>query len=172
MKLPKFLQLPDTFEPDDRRRRQILNIILSLFIAGGLFSIIATFSYGDPFMAVIHDPEASLILISSLSVVVVFLVLFAINRWERTGSLAGWLFVLSLIAIISISDTPNELVERGLIVWTLPILAGGIVLPPLAVFIVATLVSITNLYISVIVLNISTNPYAFATYFVLAALTW
>ncbi len=172
MKLPKFLQLPDTFEPDDRRRRQILNIILSLFIAGGFFSIIATFSYGDPFMEVIHDPEASLILISSLSVVVVFLVLFAINRWERTGSLAGWLLVLSLIAIISISDTPNELVERGLIVWTLPILAGGIVLPPLAVFIVATLVSITNLYISVIVLNISTNPYAVATYFVLAALTW
>ncbi len=172
MKLPKFLQLPDTFEPDDRRRRQILNIILSLFIAGGFFSIIATFSYGDPFMEVIHDPEASLILISSLSVVVVFLVLFAINRWERTGSLAGWLLVLSLIAIISISDTPNELVERGLIVWTLPILAGGIVLPPLAVFIVATLVSITNLYISVIVLNISTNPYAIATYFVLAALTW
>lgn len=172
MKLPKFLQLPDTFEPDDRRRRQILNIILSLFITGGLFSIIATFSYGDPFMEVIHDPEASLILISSLSVVVVFLVLFAINRWERAGTLAGWLFVFSLIAIISISDTPNELVERGLIVWTLPILAGGIVLPPLAVFIVASIVSITNLYISVMLLHISTNPYAIATYFVLAALTW
>ena len=48
MKLPKLLQLPDTFDPDDRRRRQILNIILALFIAGGLISIIATFSYGDP----------------------------------------------------------------------------------------------------------------------------
>ena len=42
MRLPKLLGLPDTFDPDDRRRRQILNIILALFIAGGLISIIAT----------------------------------------------------------------------------------------------------------------------------------
>ena len=61
---------------------------------------------------------------------------------------------------------------RGLILWTLPILAGGIVLPPLAVFIVAFFVSATNIYISIFVLHESTNPYAIAIYFVLAALTW
>jgi len=172
MKLPKLLQLPDTFDPDDRRRRQILNLILALFIAGGLVSIIATFSYGDSFQEIIRDPEAVLILLSSVSVVVVFVLLFFLNRWERTGTLAGWLFVVALIAITAISDVPSELVERGLILWTLPVLAGGIVLPPRAVFIVASLVSITNLYISVIVLHVSTNPYALAIYFVLASLTW
>jgi signal transduction histidine kinase len=172
MKLSKLLQLPDTFDPDDRRRRQILNIILTLFIAGGLVSILATFGYGDAFIEIIHDQEGVLILLSSVSVVVVFSLLFLLNRWERAGTLAGWLFVLSLISITSISDIPSELVGRGLILWTLPILAGGIVLPPMAVFIVALLVSITNLYISVIILHVSTNPYAIATYFVLAALTW
>ena len=172
MKLSKLLGLPDTFDPDDRRRRQILNIILALFIAGGLVSIIATFSYGDSFNEIIHEQDGVLILLSSLAVVVIFTLLFLLNRWERAGTLAGWLFVLTLIAIISISDVPNQLLERGLIFWTLPILAGGIVLPPLAVFIIASLVSATNIYIAVLVLHISTNPYALAMYFVLAALTW
>ncbi len=172
MKLPKLLGLPDTFDPDDRRRRQILNIILALFIAGGLISIIATFSYGDSFMEIIHDRDGALILLSSVAVVVIFTLLFLLNRLERAGTLAGWLFVLSLIAIISISDVPSELLERGLILWTLPILAGGIVLPPLAVFIVASIVSITNMYIAVMLLHISSNPYALAIYLVLAALTW
>ena len=172
MKFPKLLELPDTFDPDDRRRRQILNIILALFIAGGLVSIIATFSYGDSFNEIIQDQDGVLILLSSVAVVVIFTFLFLLNRWERAGSLAGWLFVLSLIAIISISDVPSQLLARGLILWTLPILAGGIVLPPFAVFIVASLVSATNLYISVMLLHISTNPYAIAIYFVLAALTW
>jgi hypothetical protein len=122
MKLPKLLQLPDTLDPDDRRRRQILNIILTVFIAGGFVSIIATFSYGDPFLEVIHDADAMNSLVSSLSVVIAFLLLFFLNRWERTGALAGWLFVFSLIGITSISDIPSELVVgRGLILWTLPI---------------------------------------------------
>ena len=173
MRLPKLLGLPDTFDPDDRRRRQILNLILALFIAGGLVSIIATLGYYDSFMEILQDTEGSLILLSSVAVVVVFSLLFLLNRWQRAGALAGWLFVLSLIVITYISDVPHELVMgRGLIVWTLPILAGGIVLPPLAVFIVASLVSATNLYISAIVLQVSANPYAFAIYFVLAALTW
>lgn len=172
MRIPKILQIPDTFDPDDRRRRQILSIILSFFIAGSLFSIITTFSYGDPVLDVIRDPEASLILLSSTSVVFAFGLLFVLNRYQRAGSLAGWLFTISLIAIISLSDTPSELVGRGLIIWTLPILAGGIVLPPLAVFVVTLIVSITNSYISIIVLDLSLNPYAIAIFFVIAALTW
>ena len=101
MNLPSFLQIPNTFDPDDRRRRQILSVILLFFLAGGFFSIIATFSYGDPFLEVIRDPDARLILLSSISVVIAFGLLFALNRYYRTGSLAGWLFVLCLIAIIS-----------------------------------------------------------------------
>ena len=172
MKLPKFVQIPDTFDPDDRRRRQILNIILLFFIVAGMFSVIATFSYGDTLLEIIRDPDGFLVLLSSTSVVIVVALLFALNRWERAGSLAGWLFVLALIAITSISDTPNELVGRGLIFWTLPILAGGIVLPPLAVFVVALIVSIVNSYIAISILHLSLNPYALAIFFVIAALTW
>ena len=172
MILPKILQVPDIFDPDDRRRRQILSIILSFFIAGGLFSIVTTFSYGDPFFDVIRDPDASLILLSSASLVVAFGLLVILNRYHRGRSMAGWLFTLLLIAIISVSDTPSELVGRGLIIWTLPILAGGIVLPPLAVFAVALIVSVTNSYISIIALNLSLNPYSIAIFFVIAALTW
>lgn len=170
--LPKILQIPDTFDPDDRRRRQILSIILLFFIMGGLFSIVTTFSYGDPFVDVIRDPDASLILLSSAALVVAFGLLFILNRYHRIRSMAGWLFTLLLIAIISVSDTPIELVGRGLIIWTLPILAGGIVLPPFSAFVVAGIVSIANTYISVVVLDLSSNPYAVAIFFVIAALTW
>lgn len=172
MRLPKLLELPDTFDLDDRRRRQLLNLILMLFITGGLISIVATFSYGDPLADILHEVDARNSLVSSLMVVIVFSFLFFLNRWERAGTLAGWLFVLSLIAITYISDIPTELVGRGLILWTLPILAGGIVLPPFSAFIVAALVSATNIYISVLSLHEAANPYALAIYFVLAALTW
>jgi signal transduction histidine kinase len=172
MKLPKLMQIPDTFDPDDRRRRQILNIILLFFIGAGLFSIIATFSYGDTLLEIIRDPDGLLVLLSSTSVVIVFVLLFVLNRWERAGSLAGWLFILALIAITFISDTPHELVGRGLIFWTLPILAGGIVLPAGAVFAVATIVSIVNSYISIFILDLSLNPYAIGIFFMIAALTW
>ena len=83
MRLPKFFQIPDTFDPDDRRRRQILNIILLFFIAAGLFSVLVTFSYGDPLMEILRDPDGLLVLLSSTSVVVVFMLLLALNRWER-----------------------------------------------------------------------------------------
>jgi signal transduction histidine kinase len=172
MILPNVLQIADSFDPDDRRRRQILSIILLFFIAGGLFSIVATFSCGDPFLDVIRDPEARLVLLSSVSAVAAFGLLFVLNRYHRAESLAGWLFVLLLIAIISVSDTPGELVGRGMIIWTLPILAGGIVLPPLAVFAATLIVSITNIYISTVVLNQSSNPYVVAIFFAIAALTW
>lgn len=172
MKLLKFMQIPDTFDPDDRRRRQILNIILSFFIGAGLLSVVVTFSYGDSFLEIIRDPDGLLVLSSSTSVVVAFTLLFALNRWERAGSLAGWLFVLALIAITSFSDTPNELVGRGLIFWTLPILAGGIILPPRAVFAVAMIVSIVNSYISIFILDLALNPYAIGIFFMIAALTW
>ena len=172
MRLPKFFQIPDTFDPDDRRRRQILNIILLFFIAAGLFSVLVTFSYGDPLMEILRDPDGLLVLLSSTSVVVVFMLLLALNRWERAGSLAGWLFVISLIAITSVSDTPSELLGRGLIFWTLPILAGGIVLLPRAVFVVALFVSLVNIYISIFILQLSPNLYAIGFYFVIAALTW
>ena len=173
MKLPKLLRLPDTFDADDRRRRQILNIILALFISAGLVSIIATFSYGDSLTEILHDQDGVLILLSSVAVVVIFSLLFFLNRLQRAGTLAGWLFVLSLVAITYISDSHVELVRgRGLILWTLPILAGGIVLPPLSSFVVAFLVSATNINISVHILHEPTNPYALAVYFALAGLTW
>lgn len=172
MKIAKLLQLPDTFDPDDRRRRQILNIILVFFILGGLFSVIATFSYGDTLSEIVSDGEGSLILMSSVSVVVVFAVLFALNRREWAGNLAGWLFVVSLLVIIYISDFPDELVGRGLIFWTLPILAGGFVLPPFATFLVASLVSIIHIYISAILLHMPASPYSIGFFHLLAALTW
>ncbi len=172
MKLSTFMQIPDTFDPDDRRRRQILNIILSFFTAAAVFSMIATFSYGDPFLEVVHDPVASQILLSGLFALFVFPLLFVLNRWKRAGSLAGWLFILTIIVVITISDTPRELSGRGLIVWTLPILAGGIVLPAQAAFAVALLVSLVNSYILIFILHLSPNPYPMAIYFSLATLTW
>ena len=90
MKLPGFLQIPDTFDPDDRRRRQIPNIILSFFIVAGLFSVIATFSYGDTLLKIIRDPDGLLVLLSSTSVVIVFaLPSFSIARSAPAHSRDG-----------------------------------------------------------------------------------
>lgn len=172
MRLMQILKLPDTLDPDDRRRRQILNTILMFFIVAGIFCFLATFAFGDSFLEVVRDPDALLILIASSFLVVTFSLLVMLNRWERAGSLAAWLFIVSLIGIIWASDSPTALISNGLISWTLPILAAGMVLQPRTAFLVAAVISLINRYILVILLHQFINPYATAAFFVLAFLTW
>jgi len=172
MKLPAWIALPNILDPEDRRRRQILNIILSFFITGGLIMLIVTFSYGDSLMEIVHDPDGLPILLGCGLGVAVLTGLLLLNRWKRAGSAPGWLFILSLILMILLSDSPTELLSRSSVLWTLPILAGGIVLPPLAVYPVTVLVSLINEYISQRFLHEAGNPYLIATYFLFAFLTW
>ncbi|MEA3339233.1 MAG: hypothetical protein U9R15_04645 [Chloroflexota bacterium] len=57
-------------------------------------------------------------------------VIYALNRYV-SGELASAIFVLLMIAITALSDEPREVVNgRGLLVFTIPILAASALLRP------------------------------------------
>ncbi len=119
-------------DPDDARRRKLLNILLVgvAFIAFvgiilvGLASIIGLVQSGDATR-----------LVSGLSIALLgFIILLLINRYWL-GWLASTLFVLFLTSVISIADTPQMVVEgRTLFLFAIPILVASVVLPPWASF--------------------------------------
>src|SRR3569833_1828322 len=97
--LKKFLTVPDTFDPDDRRRRQILNILLISFSIIAIPSFIASFFGVDTHIMVI-----------SILALVVFIILVFINHSPRLpGWISATIFMSFLIIITSQADNPDEL---------------------------------------------------------------
>jgi signal transduction histidine kinase len=125
-------------DPDDRRRRRLLNIMLlglaSLAIAGGLVLII--------FSASLTPSEVAQMLAALGAAAGGVVTVYTLNRWV-SGDLAGILFVLLLLVMVVVSDRPREVVEgRTLLIFTIPILTASVVLRPWASFAVAGLTSV------------------------------
>src|SRR5688572_11810260 len=140
--LENLLRIPDTFDPDDRRRRQILNILLIVFTALALLSIIVA-------LFIIHnrvDPgggDSELVLIPGIFLIVISSALLVTNR---SASVPGWLngvvFLILLMVTLLQSDTPQQLYNgRSLILWVIPIMVGALILHPGSVFAIAAVIS-------------------------------
>jgi signal transduction histidine kinase len=133
-----FLDVP-TIDPDDARRRRLLNIMLfALTVVSLLTSGIALIS---PFAA------TSLALLG-LGLALTNGIIYAINRYI-SGLLASGIFLLMLVLVISFGDDPIEVVQgRTLFFLSVPIIAGSILMRPNASFWVAALISVISAYLS------------------------
>lgn len=163
------LIMVSTKDPEDARRRRLLNILL---LGIGLFPlplIPITFFYGEALKLARSDA----ILISSL-VTVGFLacgVFYAINRYV-SGKLAALLFLAFLSFIVFLGDTPQELSNgRSLILFAIPVLFSSILLTPKSSFIFAIVgaIQITFLAISV---DLTPNVSAIVVLIILALASW
>jgi signal transduction histidine kinase/isoprenylcysteine carboxyl methyltransferase (ICMT) family protein YpbQ len=120
-------------DPDDARRRRLLNIMLAgMATLAGFGSIVLIV-----FSAII-TPAEMLQMIAALSAAGIGVVLiYAINRWW-SGDVAGTLFIFLLLTVVVVSDRPRQVVEgRTLLIFTIPILTASVVLRPWASFVVA-----------------------------------
>lgn len=139
--LKNLFQIPDTFDGDDRRRRQVLNILLIVFMLWALLNYAITnltCSCGNIWA------NANSI---SLAVTAVFLtlltgILFVINRSHRIPSwLTGLAFIVLFIVILIQSDRPENLYGSSFLVrWVIPIMITAIVLRPSYVFITTAII--------------------------------
>lgn len=128
-----------TSDPDDARRRKLLNVILSgLTLVALLATVLALVSPA----ASPRLPLLGLILILSNGII------YAINRYF-SGRLAAGIFLLLLVLIISFGDSPVEVVQgRTLFFLSVPILAASILMPPATSFLVAAVSSGLSAYLS------------------------
>jgi signal transduction histidine kinase len=169
--LKNLLRIPDTFDPDDRRRRQILNIVLIIFIISGLLTTtITSIFYSPTYSNTLNGmPISGLVSLALFA----FGILLVTNRSSKVPSwLSGATFIVILLALLTNADAPNELYNgRSLNIWAFPIMLGAILLHPGSVFLIAGVIfGFMELFTPSAAGGV--NYYAMNTLFVIACVVW
>ena len=160
------LQTPFANDPDDARRRRILNILLaSTFILTilGIFAALIFFTG--------KDQGAELIYTSGPLLLILTLIIFIINRFW-SGRLASTLFLLLLLILFAFTDTPEQVSNgRTLFVFAIPVVISSLLLAPAASFIFALFSSVEIAILSWWVSQPINAP-AIVGFFLLAVISW
>lgn len=162
------LNVPST-DPEDSRRRRLLNILLLGVAVFPLPLIPLSLIYGGT--PEFSREDANTMLAIAFTVILISAVLYFVNR-RISGQLASVLFLLFLCVVFIFSDSPKELVDgRSLILFTIPVVFSGILLGSRSSFIFAF---ISSLEISIIgyLNSIFPNTPAMVSFFALALVSW
>lgn len=142
--LNRALEVPST-DPDDARRRKLLNILLlgvALLTSLMLGALVVTYITG-----VVTTDTLRELGFGTIALFLGFTLTFVINRYGA-GWLASSLFLLLLTGVFSFADEPRQVVEgRSTFLLTIPVLMASVILRPWASFAVAGL---SSLVISII----------------------
>jgi signal transduction histidine kinase len=168
--IEKLLSVP-TSDPDDARRRRLLNILLLGVLAASLLGLVAVILNTFLDEHGILDPEIQILLGGIIVVTIGIFGIYQVNR-RASGRVAALLFLLLLLFLFPFMDTPYQLVQgRSLFLFTLPIAIASLILLPAASFLFAILsaaiiggISISN--------NIFPNIPALSGLFMLALVSW
>ena len=163
--ISQWLNVPST-DPDDARRRRLLNILLfGLTIL--LMSVLALMLIASLFNQQIALPRTyPLIIVTQTGLVIIF----AINRYW-SGQLSSILFLLLLAAGASMGE-PQEIVQgNGMILFVIPIVIASVLLRPWASFAVAALIIGIITFLALVKLQ-ATPPVITAAFFIVAMASW
>ena len=161
--LSRFLTV-SAIDPDDTRRRRILNILLVGIGSVSLFALVI-------FLAYFLDREIELLIIGSIVTFLGMLVIYLINIFW-SGRVAAIIFLVFLTVVFAFSDTPEEVSGgRGLFGFAIPIIMASILLVPWSSFVFS---AISGIIISVIAFSIDSVPNipAIFGFFVIALVSW
>ena len=165
----KILDVP-TSDPDDARRRRLLNILLLGIFVVAVLAIVGTLI--DSALRQGVDPvETRTTIFATILAIVGIVIIYQINR-RFSGYVAGLMFLLLLTGIFVISDSPQQLTEgRSLFLFTIPITISSLILAPRASFLLA---GISSVIVSWLALSIgfAVNVFVIAGFFVLAIVSW
>ncbi|HJR81012.1 MAG TPA: ATP-binding protein [Anaerolineales bacterium] len=168
--LDRILDVP-TSDPDDARRRRLLNILLiGVLLADLLGLITVAFEYVKP-QSTVSDTDLQLLLggivISMLGIVGIY----QINR-RFSGRWAALLFLLLLTIIFVFTDSAEELANgRSLFLFTLPITIASLILAPQASFLFAGVSSAIVAWLAISI-GFSINWFVIFGFFLLALVSW
>ncbi len=169
--LSSLLDVPDR-DPNTARRQRLLTIMLVAVAASALLMLPVLLITAKLGIAG-ESLEVDLMAVGLGVVLLGVAGLYILNRRGNSG-LAAALFILLLIVVAAFSDTPRQVVDgRGLLVFTLPILAASVLLHPWAGFIAAGLCALVITFISqVFVGQAVPNLPAMLSLFVVALIAW
>ncbi|MCP4539972.1 MAG: PAS domain S-box protein [Chloroflexi bacterium] len=165
----RWLDVPSA-DPDDARRRKLLNIILAGMLVIAIIGFLVTTITAITGTAG-TEIEVITLYIGLGLLFLGIMVIFLINRtWS--GKIASWIFLLLLLVIFVFSDSPDELVAgRSTFLYSIPILMASVVLWPWASFVLAGLSSLELTALSIVSKIVPPVP-AMLSLFAIALVAW
>jgi signal transduction histidine kinase len=159
-----------TSDPDDSRRRRLLNILLLGLLVLDVIALLAILV--DLATRPGVDPIETQFTLFGIGIVFVgILVIYRINR-RHSGRWAALLFLLLLTIVLSITDTPINLTEgRSLFLFTIPIVMASLILAPAASFLFTALSAGILAYLSLSI-DRTINLFGILGFFMLALISW
>ena len=164
----RFLTISAT-DPDDTRRRRILNILVVSIAALSLLAILISFA--SVYLNAMRWENVSLIVVGSLITILGMLLVYSINTLF-SGRIAAIIFLVFLTIVFAFSDTPEQVSGgRSLFGFSIPIIMASILLVPWSSFVFS---AISGIIVSVIALSIHSVPNspAIIGFFVIALVSW
>ncbi len=157
-------------DPDDSRRRRLLNILMLGTVIAALAGLAAVIS--DSFTSQSLTPTDRQLFLGGITLITLGIAaIYYVNR-RVSGQWAALLYLLLLTLIFTFSDQPEDLAGgRSLFVYTIPIVVSSLILFPLASFIFA---AISSIIIVVLANSVPMVPNATGIigFFMLALISW
>lgn len=164
----RLTDVPST-DPDDSRRRKILNIVLIGMVVAAGVTALWMIILGALHLASTSD--ISSILIPSAVAITSCLLVYALNRYW-SGIIASTIFLIFLMYILTLTDTPHELSSgRSIYLLAIPIIISSVLLGSRASLIFWGLISIQLIYLAQIAGDVINIP-AIMSFFFLGIISW
>jgi PAS domain S-box-containing protein len=168
--ISQWLDVPST-DPDDARRRMLLNILLVGLASAGLLALIATIAVDVAGLEWAGQDRLTAYA-GSVAVLIIPIVVSVINRYW-SGWIASTLILLFLVAAAAFTDEPRQVTDgRGLLVFAIPIIMSSVLLRPYASFLIAGISSLVIAYIKFTLDEGVPNPFAMLIFFLVALASW
>lgn len=169
--LDQLMEVPSS-DPDDARRRKLLNILLIGVAALSAITIFVVII--SPFISPFNSQgEFWIGLASAIGMFIGALFFYQINRNPRLpGWVASYLFILFLMIVFAFTDSQAELANgRSLFIFTIPVIMASILLRPVSSFIFA-LLSSTEIWVLGQISGTPANLFAMVGFFLVAFISW
>ncbi|MBN2390288.1 MAG: hypothetical protein JXR84_06180 [Anaerolineae bacterium] len=157
-------------DPEDARRRKLLNILLVGTCAITLLALLALLAIY--ILGISSDDTLYRLFPAVIAFLLGLTTIYLINRYIR-GEIAATLFVLSWIVLFTFADEPSQVVGgRSLFLFTIPILMSSVILRPWASFVAAGVCSSIIVYMDVYVLHNFPGIPTVLGFFTVAFVAW
>jgi len=160
--------IPST-DPDDARRRKLLNLLLVGVGVLSLLTLLASIVLGA--LGFVAPQETAWLTRITVIMLITVAIIFAVNRF-RQGWLASALFLIAITIVFAYADEPRQIVEgRSLFLFAIPILIASVLIQSWVAFIVA---AVNTLLISWLALQLDIIPPvpSLLGLFVVALISW
>ena len=167
--LDTILTIPSS-DPDDARRRRLINILLLGTLITAMVGLMAVVIY--LFTNPQYNRSEIQVLLGGIGLFTLGIFgIYQVNR-RISGSWAGLLLLLLLTIIFVFTDSPEELVRgRSLFLFTIPIAIASLILAPQASFLFAAISSSIIAWLATTI-GASVNIFVISGFFVLALVSW